>query len=44
MEPLVVSQIVLWIVVVALALTVAALARQIGVPPSTSGSRHRSST
>jgi methylamine dehydrogenase accessory protein MauD len=31
MEPLVVSQIILWIVVVALALTVAALARQIGV-------------
>jgi methylamine dehydrogenase accessory protein MauD len=31
MEPLVVSQIVLWIVVVILALTVAALARQIGV-------------
>jgi methylamine dehydrogenase accessory protein MauD len=31
MEPLVVSQIVLWIVVVVLALTVAALARQIGV-------------
>jgi methylamine dehydrogenase accessory protein MauD len=31
MEPLVVSQIVLWIVVVVLALTVAALVRQIGV-------------
>jgi methylamine dehydrogenase accessory protein MauD len=31
MEPLVVSQIILWIVVVILALTVAALARQIGV-------------
>jgi methylamine dehydrogenase accessory protein MauD len=31
MEPLVVSQIVLWIVVVVLALTVMALARQIGV-------------
>jgi methylamine dehydrogenase accessory protein MauD len=31
MDPLVVSQIVLWIVVVVLALTVAALARQIGV-------------
>jgi methylamine dehydrogenase accessory protein MauD len=31
MEPLVVSQIILWIVVVVLALTVAALVRQIGV-------------
>jgi methylamine dehydrogenase accessory protein MauD len=31
MEPLVVSQIILWIVVVVLAVTVAALARQIGV-------------
>jgi methylamine dehydrogenase accessory protein MauD len=31
MEPLVVSQIILWIVVVVLALTVVALARQIGV-------------
>ena len=31
MEPIVVSQIVLWIVVVVLALTVVALVRQIGV-------------